>query len=218
VTRGANGWHPHLHVLFLARDFPDDYLDEADELSEAWADEVTKRMGGKHTPSSAHGLDLRPCDVATYLTKLGLELADPRAIKGRAPMALLEVGEIGLYLELQLSRTRARDLTWSRGLKEIRESMPATEPPAELTSLSGTEWGRLLHASPIAPLDVQEKARDPETAQRALEFWLAGIGARRTHETPALQLAPLVPSEADRLWAARLTPLLEAAPMFDAAE
>lgn len=180
VTRGANGWHPHLHVLLLPRIAFADPIADAGDLYEAWADLVEQKLGEKFIPSSDHGCDMRPCDVASYLTKLGLELSDANAIKGRAPLALLEDGELDLYVQLQLARTRARDLTFSRGLKAIRESMPAAELPAELLSVRGTEWGRLRALDPLSSLDIAEHSHDPESAQHALAYWLGVKPALRS--------------------------------------
>lgn len=184
VTRGPNGWHPHLHLLVLpGRELQDscDWLELSGEWFEQWAAIVEQKLGPAHVPLPDYGTDLRPIHVTDYLTKIGLELSDANAIKGDAPLALLERGELELYVGLQLERTRARDLTFSRGLKSLRErglDVGPAELPAELLELSGSDWGLLLHMSPYAPLDIARAAHDPETAQLAARWFLDGHASR----------------------------------------
>lgn len=184
VTRGDNGWHPHLHVLFL----PGAPLN-AQQIADleffganVWRQMVIKHLGPQYEPSAEHGFDLTQCDSAAYLAKIGYELQDPGTAKGNSPLMLLERGKydeasLQLYLQLMRARTRARDLTFSRGLTGIRESMPETEEPAELLQLRGSEWGRLVQISPYAPLQVAEAAKDPETAAAAARVFLGEIEA-----------------------------------------
>ena len=180
VTRGDNGWHPHLHALLMPRTAIDleegplwkqesGYSPAESDIYELWCEVVEKKLGEAHVPNREHGIDLSPCDSAAYLTKLGLELADPAAVKGASPLALLQDGRIDEYMTLQQSRTRARDVTWSRGLKDIRESMPKSSgEPALLAELRGSEWGQLVHAGWKVPLEVAEEATDPEAAAAAI--------------------------------------------------
>ena len=173
VTRGDNGWHPHLHLLCMPSTRVADPITTGGEWYEQWADLVERKLGAEHVPSLEHGLDLRPCTASRYISKLGLELTDAAAVKGRAPLALLEAGELSLYLELMHARTRARDITFSRGLADLRASLPASElEPAQLLQLRGSEWGRLRHADPLAPLAVAEQATAEEA--RAMAVWFIG--------------------------------------------
>jgi hypothetical protein len=184
VTRGDNGWHPHLHVLFL----PGAPL-KAQQLADleffgfnVWRQMVVKYLGEQHEPDAEHGFDLTRCDAATYLAKIGYELQDPGTAKGNSPLQLLERGkydaaQLRHYLDLMRARTRARDLTFSRGLAGIRESMPESDEPAELLQLRGSEWGRLVQISPYAPLEVAERAQDPESAAAAARMFLGEIEA-----------------------------------------
>lgn len=172
VTHGKHGWHPHIHSLLLpSRSLPDPIVD-GDRLFEEWCALVVKRLGERFAPSLEHGVDIRPCHVDDYLTKLGIEVADPYAVKGKAPLALLSDGELELYVKLQLSRTRARDITFSRGLRTIRDTLPDADQPADLLSVGGTEWSRLVRKGPAAMLDVMEAGTDPETARAAVDYWL----------------------------------------------
>lgn len=84
VTRGSNGWHPHLHVLLRTHGWTDE---EREALLERWLRCVERELGPACVPSSEHALRWStPIDVcsasevdrAAYLAKLGLELAGPK--------------------------------------------------------------------------------------------------------------------------------------------
>lgn len=224
VTHGKNGYHPHVHALLMPRK-PlaqwDEPTDEQGErvaswlydtgvagryhaevvLAEQWKRAVARAMGPGHEPSGAHGVDFSECDAPGYLTKIGLELTDPSVVKGSSALELLASGHVDRYLELQLSRTRARDLTFSRGLRAIRESQPSTGEVAELAELSGTEWGRIVHrAGWRGPLAIAMASRDPESAHAAIREVVhhgrLPNPARRDDETgaaarPATPVSPL---------------------------
>lgn len=95
VTHGANGWHPHIHVLLLfEQKLPDRQLFTVDGrvrwvpstigwLIDRWRTMVVRYLGDEHEPDDEHGLTLAPCFAADYLSKLGLELSDPGLKKGR---------------------------------------------------------------------------------------------------------------------------------------
>jgi len=77
ITRGRNGWHPHLHnLLFTVRPLTSDERDQLQAvLYSAWRSYVLKR--GFSEPSEARGVLLREvnlsrgCDgLAAYLTKV----------------------------------------------------------------------------------------------------------------------------------------------------
>lgn len=185
VTRGDNGWHPHIHALLM----PSAKINTRDPWSlswgggaaapsalfQLWARTVRRRFtrlygehfAERHAPEQGPGLDLRPCDAAGYLTKLGYELADPATQKGNAPLALLDAGALEEYIQLQRSRARARDITFSRGLKGYREEQPERPEPMTLLGLRGSDWGRLRALGYDQPLAVCDAARDGETAARA---------------------------------------------------
>lgn len=250
VTRGSNGWHPHLHVLVMPSRKPIDPEDTT-RLSglffERWAAVVERKMGAQHKPQreanrcahcdhprdwSLHkddpcagcgrpykgrsiGVDLRPCNAHGYLTKIGFELADPAAVKGRevkrehvqgvgevvtyevpaaghkvrsindvaqrgamtgrAPLALLEAGEVDLYMELMHTQATCRDITYSRGLRSYRDEMPEAEAAQTLLALCGSDWGRLRHKGWEQPLQVAEAAKDEATARAAVVERLGNV-------------------------------------------
>jgi len=101
VTHGANGWHPHLHILlFIDNEIPAEQLiDVSDEddpdkthrrwippelswLIDRWRSKVAA-IDPELTPSAEHGVTLSPVSGLNYITKLGLELTDPGHKEGR---------------------------------------------------------------------------------------------------------------------------------------
>lgn len=116
VTHGANGWHPHAHILAVFRAPPAPVADlrgavgatmphavcdpmgpEAEWLALRWQSKVLDTLGETCTPDLAHGFDVRPLDRATYLTKLGLEIGSSGTkrtldvlgnVRGRDPWAI----------------------------------------------------------------------------------------------------------------------------------
>lgn len=85
ITRGAHGWHPHLHVLLQTDGFTDE---EKETLLARWLVCVERELGPACVPSAEHALRWSPpIDWCTandkarvrYLVKLGLELSGPKA-------------------------------------------------------------------------------------------------------------------------------------------
>lgn len=147
ITVGANGWHPHLHVLvFTEKPLT---AGERESLTERlygrWA-RATRRMGVL-PPTREHGIDVRPVTtggavLAEYLQKgdvadelpraggrrVGLELVRHDLKDGRraseTPWALLarfvDEGESLALLrwqEYEVATFGRQSLTWSAGLK-----------------------------------------------------------------------------------------------------
>jgi len=104
VTHGPNGWHPHLHVIFLldrpiaakrwrstksgqryltgelrrpeGGEGPPEPWDRAGALWRArWQHAVRKAMGAEYVPDDRRGLYMTPCERSSYIAKFGLELA-----------------------------------------------------------------------------------------------------------------------------------------------
>lgn len=160
-----NGWHPHLHALWL---FAEVLTDEARaalnrELADLWRGAVVRELGPEHAPNE-RGVDVRAARKADYLTKMGLdeidselasEITDPAAAKigKRGHLTPWQIAERaargeGRYAELWRAFQRdmkfAKQLTWSKGLKKrfgIGEE-PAEEPESvELVArVSDAEW------------------------------------------------------------------------------
>jgi hypothetical protein len=137
VTDGANGWHPHLHVLLLLpAGF--DFSGVGSEFKVRWRDSVDAQ--GLAPTSLLRGALLQPVSVggegmARYLSKVldgggeswdvGAELARSdvkRSVKGLSPMQLLEAaadGEaraISRWHEYEQGTFGSRCIESSRGL------------------------------------------------------------------------------------------------------
>lgn len=111
ITHGANGWHPHLHVLFFHREFLGvEYGDNAElkaALHEAFARQIDRHL--RRQVHQIHGVDLVPVKtaggddgtLARYLGKIQLEmtrqdLKDARSTTSRSPWQIgLDAAETG---------------------------------------------------------------------------------------------------------------------------
>lgn len=164
ITIGENGWHPHLHVAVLPRERPRDILETASWWAERWMRLVEKHMGAEHKPSFYAGFDLRESPVVEYVAKLtfdslAFELTDAGQVKGSSPLSLVTSGDVRRYMELQRMRHRARDITWSKGLRPLRDAF-AEQPKPEhepLALFRGSEFERLAAKGVSALLDVVEQ-------------------------------------------------------------
>jgi len=125
ITHGANGWHPHAHVLlFLDRPVAQEAVSS---LFDAWS--AACRLAGLGSPSRANGIDLRNgSHAAAYAAKWGLahELTKGHSKRGRAgsrtPFDLLAChADTGDMLDARLFREYAQatfrrpQLQWSYG-------------------------------------------------------------------------------------------------------
>lgn len=165
VTHGANGWHPHLHVLaFVKHDVAESVQLE---LREAWIRAVERKLGKQHAPSFEHGLDVRETSCAEYLAKLGLEVASIESKSGRSgsrtPWQIAKDAAAGDQQSAKLWRAFCRDmlgarqLCWSKGAKDalgVRER--SDQELAEealgvghvMAEWSGQEWDACVRAFP----------------------------------------------------------------------
>lgn len=131
VTYGANGWHPHYHILiFTEKHLPDDY--DTMPLLELWQN--CCRLARLPIPNQ-HGVDFRKGDYSEYVTKWGWsiesEMTKGHLKKGRGgnmtAWDLLKGATWGantqqcgkLFQEFALSFKGSRQLDWSRGLKAM---------------------------------------------------------------------------------------------------
>lgn len=178
LTHGANGWHPHMHVLFLPtrRLTMDEVLNLSGEFYERWASIVERELGPAFVPNDVHGADFRPCASQDYITKaVGLELADPGTKRGkkggRSPVQLLAAFEdkgdeqaLGLYREYERVMRGRRDLTWSKGLRSYREQA-CLELKDEARAVAAT-----AQTVAVFPPDIWDKWRRTRDAHsRVLE-------------------------------------------------
>ncbi|GAH98956.1 unnamed protein product, partial [marine sediment metagenome] len=135
VTHGANGWHPHLHVLlFLDQPLPKALRDVLEAFfDKRWSDAV--KAAGYRRPSREHGVRLSDGKGAgayvTKMTKQGLsqEIGRPDTKKGRAgSRSILQITEQYRRFHLAcdkrlirewLASTRGvKQLTWSNGFRK----------------------------------------------------------------------------------------------------
>lgn len=142
VTYGANGWHPHLHVLlFFDRDLADPEREDFEGwLHARWSKFITDNGLGR--PSREHGIRLQRVYHSTlgrYLAKVqdnagntrgvGLEMARGDLKSGRIgddgsrswlPFEILneaatgEVDALRLWWEYETATKGRRCMTWSR--------------------------------------------------------------------------------------------------------
>lgn len=149
ITRSSNGWHPHLHVLVRTEGFTEA---ERDVLLERWLLCVERELGPACVPSREHAIRWStPIDVcsateadrASYLAKLGLELAGPKA------------GRSGSLSPWQIAKAAARGDERSRDL--WREFQKATRGRRMLElDDRASRWSK--RPDPDALLDGREPA------------------------------------------------------------
>jgi hypothetical protein len=167
VTQGANGWHPHLHVLlFTQRHLDRDERQQADDaLFASWRRAVVAQG---HAAPQSQCTTLEPVtdsEIARYATKVGtvLELTQGASKQGRngsrTPFEILadflihgDADDLALWQEYELAMRGARQLTWSRGLKAryalpdvSDETLAQQEVGGELVALiAADEWGMVV--------------------------------------------------------------------------
>jgi len=202
VTRGANGWHAHVHALIFL-DGSNSIAESIVELSfkERWQT-VVVRSGGWATIE--HGLTLKSADrfIAEYMSKFDRlpmskwteahEIAHSHkktaANGGLTPMELLHLAGSGNLLASELWREYAmtfkgkRQLSWSPGLKDRLgvgrdvddyEIATETESPATLlATLTRDQWGRVLANDIRGELLEIASGGEPD----ALRAYLADLG------------------------------------------
>lgn len=178
ITHGRNGWHPHIHTVFLFRAGTRPAVAERwlHRLGVHWSKQLVKR--GSHC--NDRGWDVRPirtnADIGGYLTKIdggwgpGLELAgaNRKTSAGKTPFALLDEAAGGsAWAEMMFKIYEAatfgrRTIVWSRGLKarlgivdqdddEAIDEAPVDELVVEAVVPAGA-WKQLLRTGQAAEL------------------------------------------------------------------
>lgn len=135
VTYGVNGWHPHYHILiFTKNELSQNY--DTNPLIELWQNAC--RLAKLPIPSTQHGLDFRKGEYSEYVTKWGWniesEMTKGHLKKGRygsmTAWDILKYYAFGtgvddfdhygkLFQEFAISFKGRRQLSWSRGLKDM---------------------------------------------------------------------------------------------------
>jgi hypothetical protein len=127
VTRGPNGWHPHLHLLLLLPAGSTAAADLGTWLPVAWRSRLAGRLGGSG-PDLVHGVHLLRLDAgsAAYVAKLANETtradlkSDSRSVWGL--LDAVDDGEtwaIAAFLEWFGATKGRRAVVWSHGLKAM---------------------------------------------------------------------------------------------------
>lgn len=137
ITHGeAHGWHPHIHVaLFTVRVLSQTERDELRAwISARWRRIVIRMTGSsEYTPNDERGVVLRPMYKTDYLAKFGLGGELAKAIvkrshgEHRSPWDMLQAlatgtgtdRERGLWREYTAAMYGHKQLTWSKGLKDL---------------------------------------------------------------------------------------------------
>ncbi len=207
VTRGTNGWHPHIHALLLFdRRLDPCEIEEIEAiLRELWQRAVVRR--GLRRPSDDRGIDLRRGygAVADYLGKWGAaaELALAPLKRGKrgslTPWALLDAASRGdddaadLWREYAEVFAGRNQLVWSPGLKarlgidadtDTRIVERDERGPAELLAVvrrdgSLSDWMAVcLTGRRAAVLDAAERAGH-DGVDRVIEAAFAELGCAR---------------------------------------
>jgi hypothetical protein len=176
ATYGPNGWHPHIHAIFIVRDL-EACVRGRDIIADHWRKIVRRVLGPSFEPDDAHGVDLRPADVGSYIAKLGFEVAG--AGKSASPGHLTpwdiarKVAETNgadekardLWAEWQRATFGRKQLTWSRGARDVlgrpekTDAECASEPQSRddvvLATFAPSEWRALVGSTAIL-LDAAE--------------------------------------------------------------
>ena len=198
VTYGANGFHPHLHVLlFLDKPWSNSSVHAA--FSPLWQNAC--RLAGLPIPSDAHGCRVDDgSKAAAYASKWGLESEMTKGhVKrgkqgGMTPFDFLRAVLAddpdaakyrGLFRAYADAFHGQRQLYWSNGLRKLLElgkeatdeevMAEQTEKATMLADLSVDQWKAIVHArAQAAVLDVAEdKAEELPALLDALHVrWL----------------------------------------------
>jgi hypothetical protein len=161
VTSGVSGWHPHLHILILTEGKLRERTQEefVAFVLARWRQAITrpnKDNGAEYRePTAEHGVTLTESHRDDYIAKLGLadEIVNGTLKTGRhggrTPLQILHdvtfaVGSVPeqrrsarLWLEYADEMYGARQLTWSKGLREAYDVPEQTE--LELASAEDRE-------------------------------------------------------------------------------
>jgi ketosteroid isomerase-like protein len=188
LTHGANGWHPHFHVLIFLR--PNDLTTWKDltghDLRDQWLAslEASGRSGGDSA------FDLQNGSAAgSYVSKWGaaeeLTLGSKKGGKGRNPFAILEDASNGdaqsseLFREYARAFKGVRQLFWTNGLKtllsvsetsdEEAADLPQENEEALVITMTAFRWKERGRNKRARLLDVSDNTPDLFDASQAIE-------------------------------------------------
>lgn len=139
LTHGANGWHPHIHSLFLTAELTEEMeLEMRLFVGDRWA-AIVKRTTGKDVNLSVGFGFHRAANVSQagdYVAKWGVDREMTKANQkksrrgGNSPFQLLDNAIAGdhrarwTFREYALAMKGTRQLTWSNGLRKLYLKSP----------------------------------------------------------------------------------------------
>lgn len=206
ATAGRSGWHAHLHLLWFAPFELDAEQLEALRMRLAirWARSVARGAGDAWIPRlDKVGTDLRPCEAAAYLAKIGLEMTDGGRKEGRA------AGRLGPWQVLAMTEHLDREIrAWAierwrdfaetmRGRKKIfrsdalRAFMDAhkdeqdAEPDPELIARIDAPTWRIISRRPIWLEHLAQSLERGEAGSLAATLRAAGMPRRLAEQAQA---------------------------------
>lgn len=161
VTHGANGWHPHLHIIMLFdRITVNKKTDQLHALLyKFWAQYIVQKGG--QMPTENHGVDVRlprkgdSEEIAAYVAKWGMEVTATHTKKGigkesRTPFQILDdisdnytKRDHALLIEYAQATHKKTRIYWSPNLKalfdieEITDQELANAPVKEVVFTLG---------------------------------------------------------------------------------
>lgn len=180
VTHGANGWHPHLHVLMFIEGNPDasGLADLTLHIRRAWVGVITG--AGFRAPNS-HGVDIQRChssaEAGLYIAKTqdgrstGNELARGDLKGGRnGSRTAFEIlddfrwtgdsGDLALWHEYERATRRHQAISWSKKLRErldlVTEELKDEEVASaeiggqDLALIANWQWKRIVAVPGLA--------------------------------------------------------------------
>lgn len=183
TKHGANGWHPHVHfLLFLDRALTvEQTADLSTRMFGRWESALAKRG---LTVLQSVGIDLRPVTeaaMADYFTKGAYTTSASGAAYevtgshsktagkgGRTPFEILaavvaqgDAGDLDLWHEWEAASKGRRQLTWSRGLRDLLD-LDAEKSDDEIVEedqggeivavVTGGDYARLAKAGVLCDL------------------------------------------------------------------
>ncbi len=165
ITHGENGWHPHLHVLFVTESWCDAEA-LGDELRGKWCDFVAAQ--GLARPLEHVALRVSQGDVSAYVAKVqdadsahGIALEMTRhdmkegRRAGRTPFQILrdfretgDVRDLRLWRVYERATFRRQAITWSAGLRGRFPELGEAATDAEIAERR--EGGEMLAVIPAS--------------------------------------------------------------------
>lgn len=195
ITRGANGWHPHIHAMFFLEKAPNqaELAEFEDTIFTRWKNLVTKE-NDDFMPDQKHGIDCQLVDgtgtvLAAYLSKLQEEKTSSWGVAAEltrgdlkearehsmVPFELIDAGRTDLWVEYVEATKGRRIITWSKGLKARYE-------------VEEREDEEILDDAEKSPLAWTTARQAYETTRREAPTMLAvALGAVETEDWALLQ-------------------------------